>query len=88
MKKGVRALALLVIVAVLVTGFTGCTGAKANDKASANTKKILRIAAAFDFKSAMEGKTLVYENLVKSDMAGNFSGWLAGQKNMMFLMMV
>lgn len=39
--------------------------------------KILRMSSAFDFKSAMEGKTLVFETLVVSDMAGNFSPWLA-----------
>jgi peptide/nickel transport system substrate-binding protein len=40
-------------------------------------EKILRITSAFDFKSATEGKTLVFETLIKSDMNGNFSGWLA-----------
>ena len=54
------------------------TEAAADAEAPANdAKKILRVSSAYDFKSAMEGKTLVYENLVKSDMAGNFSPWLA-----------
>ncbi len=78
--KNKQILALVMVLVLMVAMITGCglTGKSSNESvASASSKKILRIAAAFDFKSAMEGKTLVYENLVKSDMAGNFSGWLA-----------
>ncbi|UYO62517.1 ABC transporter substrate-binding protein [Acetobacterium wieringae] len=65
MKKGIRALALLVIVAVLVTGFTGCTGAKADDKASA-VEQTLVVGAAKDFKNGSEPKTLIFDSLTDS----------------------
>ena len=44
---------------------------------AAEEEKVIRVASVYDFKSATEGKTLVYETLVQSDMAGNFSGLLA-----------
>lgn len=82
MKKGVRALALLVIVAVLVTGFTGCTGAKANDKASA-VEQTLVVGAAKDFKNGSEPKTLIFDSLTDSleDMSSGPRLVTAWEKN-------
>jgi nickel transport system substrate-binding protein len=75
MRRSIRCLASIILVLAFMFSLVGCGEKPAATHGGG--KKILRLAAGFDFKSAMEGKTLVLENLVRSDMAGNFSGWLA-----------
>jgi peptide/nickel transport system substrate-binding protein len=63
----------IALSSILLSGVNSARAAQTPE----SPKKILRITSAFDFKSATEGKTLVFETLVKSDMNGNFFGWLA-----------
>lgn len=78
-----RGLALVMALVMMMALLTGCgASAKKTDKvepsaSASDDPKILRIAAAFDFKKAMEAKSIVFDTLVKSDMDGNFSPWLA-----------
>lgn len=82
-----KMIALLLAVLMLMGIMAGCASQKPEPEpegsaaeeaaAESDAPKMLRIASAFDFKNTMESRSLVFESLITSDMAGNFSGWLA-----------
>lgn len=67
---------LVFFMALIMIILGGCGGAPKNATSSA-PENVLRLAAVYDFKSAAEGKKLVFESLVKLDRTGNPQPYLA-----------
>lgn len=67
---------LLIIVSFTAAILSGC-GGKQEEPATTAGENVLKMAAAFDFKSAMEGKMLIFDSLVKMDSTGNIQPSLA-----------
>lgn len=74
-KKTVLMVLVSFLVMILLTGCGG--GGGPQEKAPAAAENVLKLAAAFDFKSAMEGKMLIFDSLVKLDHTGNIQPSLA-----------
>lgn len=62
---------LILISAIMLLALGGCGNEAATTTALVSGEKVLRLAAVYDFKAAMEGKTLIFEALVKLDRKGN-----------------
>lgn len=61
---------LVLIGAVMLIMLGGC-GNGAKNTTSSPPENVLRLGAAYDFKSAAEGKKLIFESLVQLDRTGN-----------------
>ncbi|MFZ5648914.1 MAG: ABC transporter substrate-binding protein [Bacillota bacterium] len=72
----IKKIVILLIGVIVLTALGGC-GDDAKNTAASPSKNVLRLGAAYDFKSAAEGKKLVFESLVKLDRTGNILPQLA-----------
>lgn len=77
MPNKIKSIAVLfIIVSFTAIILSGC-GGKQEESAPSAGENVLKLAAAYDFKSAMEGKMLVFDSLVKIDPTGNIQPSLA-----------